>query len=278
MRALGLLLATAIVAGCTASTAGEPTGQGPARIQLDAEMIAYASGPGGPGEAHPAALRTEAEIEAFAGQFAAAIPDVAGDLATTLDEVDVSEEQVLIGAALGTGCFPPTEADLYLADDRHLEFEPTGPRRTGPVECVVQHTSVAVFAVPASQLPDDFTPQPTYAGIGRVVVHKQLSYDVVEPAAADVSVPGAFDDFVAALPDPPDVTLPATTDADLRTYAFVEFGCQDDTAELVVSERRVEAMLDTTEPDVIIACGQAVPYFIAMRVPADLIPEDAVAG
>lgn len=275
MRALGLILATAIVAGCTASTAGEPTNL--ARTQLDASMIAHVTGAGSVRPTVSATpLRTYAEVEAYAGQFVVANPGIAKELAAQLADVDLDPERTLYAAVLGSSCRPPSGARLWL-EDNEIDVEPTGPTPPKNLNCYVPYTSVGVFQLRTSDLPRSFLRQPEFVGPGHVVAHEQLSYDVTDATAAEITEPGAFADFLAAIPDAPRVRLPAAQ-AKERTYAFVELGCKEDTAELIITADRVEATLDTTEPDMVIACDRAVPYLVVMRVAAEFVPEHAVAG
>lgn len=105
---------------------------------------------------------------------------------------------------------------------------------------------------------------------------------VVEVAAEDVPVGGADRatlqqfEFVGYEPVLPvsDVELPPVADGDRRITAIVS-GCQDTTAELVVSESAVEAVAKNEHDEPDYDCAQAEFFVATFDIAAGLIPDTA---
>lgn len=105
---------------------------------------------------------------------------------------------------------------------------------------------------------------------------------VVEVAADDVPVGGADRatlrqfEFVGHEPDLPasDTELPPVADGDRRITTIVS-GCQDTTAELVVSESAVEAVAKNEHGEPDYDCAQAEWFVATFDISAGLIPATA---
>ncbi|MET0325065.1 MAG: hypothetical protein ABW219_07585 [Ilumatobacteraceae bacterium] len=164
--ALGLLSAGCGSAGPAASGGSDPSGSGPSTSQsppttfgpiapppaevLDATVV-YFDADGGdrqPASPPPAVIADAGALDAFVQRYVDGDPPLGAAARHALDD-----GQVLIGAAVSSGCFPATGALLAFtaADVRLL---PVGlPADDPDIECVRAITSVALVAIDAQALP-----------------------------------------------------------------------------------------------------------------------------
>lgn len=58
-------------------------------------------------------------------------------------------------------------------------------------------------------------------------------------------------------------------------FAFVLSGCQEDGAELVLTEDEISAVLTTSDPEEIVSCAEAVEFLAIFQIPDEALPEGA---
>lgn len=189
---------------------------------------------------------------AFADRVVAQIGEIPSDRVVLIGVIDVS-------------CTPAGAAGLMRTKDGHLEMYAPG-HVPEPIDCFVAVVTVAVLSVNAHDAPPGSTDHADLVSFG-FVGHGSRGPTAVEITSDDTSLATIL---------PPDAEFPALPELDDgdRRLAFVLPGCQNTTAELIVTPQLVDARLDYDEHGVVINCAQA-EYFVAVfDVPADMVRDD----
>ncbi len=138
-----------------------------------------------------------------------------------------------------------------------------------PIECFVAVQTVAVLVVDAGDAPIGS------ADFAELVVLEFAGYQPRLGRNA-VELTGDEDGLAEIMPsDAAAVDLPPL-DPGNRRFAFVRSSCGYDGVELVVTRRFVDAQLQRTNPEITIACAQAVWSLVVFDVPSEYVPDDAV--
>lgn len=260
--AAALLALAALAAGgatAAASSTPEPDPTVTPAEPVDFESVATIDTPGPAGLARSVAIRVEGpdDLARLARIFDDAPPDPThltdpGDLSTgdrVLDAIAArypgafpADSVLLVG--LVTGC-SPSAGVVRLADGEVMLVDGGSDPN---IECVVAHTVVAVVEVSAADVPVGGADRATLQQFGFI------GYEPVVPVS--------------------DVELPPVADGDRRITAIVS-GCQDTTAELVVSESAVAAVAKNEHGEPDYDCAQAEFFVATFDIAANLIPETA---
>lgn len=178
-----------------------------------------------------------------------------------------SDRVVLIGV-IDSSCTPARAAGLVRAKDGHLIMYAPG-HVPEPIECFVAVVTVAVLSVDADEAPPGSTDH------AELIAFEYAGYS--QPAGP-TAVELTSDDSVLSEIVPMDVELPLLPplDPDERRFAFVRSGCQNTTAELIVTPQFVDTRLGYDEHGLVIDCSEAEFFLAVFDVPINMVREHAL--
>ena len=192
------------------------------------------------------------------------------------DRVMAAVEQVPTGmmplvGIIDTSCGPPSTPGLSIDADGNVAMYALDPVPNQP-ECFVAVDTVAVLAVDPADVPIGA------AGPAELLAFERLSGSVTgAPPAVELGpdATATLSAMVGADGDVPD--LPPLVKG-TRRFAFVTAGCQDATAELLVTRRFLQPRLYTDPVDLGIACAQAEFFLTVFDVPDSFVWPNAALG
>jgi len=188
-------------------------------------------------------------------------PSFADQVVAEIGEIP-SDRVVLIGA-IDSSCTPASTAGLVRGKDGDLVMYAPG-HVPEPIECFVAVLTVAVLLVDADDAPPGSTDHAELVAFGFAGYGQPLEHTAVE-LTSDESV------LAEILPMDVDLPLLPPLDPDERRFAFVRPGCQNTTAELIVTPQFVDTRLDYDEPGMVINCAEAEFFLAVFDVPADMV-------
>ncbi|WP_342800583.1 hypothetical protein [Nocardia sp. No.11] len=272
----GLLAGAYLGALFASSTDSDPPRrQATGRDVEHAELVLFESTRGLPDVR--TVLRSTADLAQFAGRFPGD-ERAAGRLTDTLSRRDFDTE-ALIAFSWGAGCSPGDGAKLTSEGDADYSVRLTGADDP-PSECVAPWEILAVFALPAAEVPTTtrlggYRPDPPGPAI---LTHFERIAVGTAPRGAEVSQPDQLAAFAAGLDTVTAARVRSAVSgraAGDRAFAFVATGCHDDGAYLAISRERLRPVLTATEP---VACVVPDYYVAVFTTPAVSVPIEAAIG
>ncbi len=201
----------------------------------------------------------------------------AGTIGGFADRVLAAVDEVPAGrmplvGIIDTSCSPPTTPGLRRDDGGNVTMYAVDPVQN-QVECFVAVDTVAVLAVDPADVPVGAADSADLVAFERVIPAPTGS-----PTAAELA-PGDGGAVLATMlgPDHDVPTLPPSAKG-MRRFAFVRPGCEETTAELLVTRRDVEARLYHEPLDEVIDCVRAEYFLAVFDVVADLVWPNATVG
>lgn len=202
------------------------------------------------------------------GSFADEVADLIAELGEHAGRDDNNADRVVLVGVIDTSCTAATDAGLVRDDDGNLSMYAPG-HVPEDIECFVPVVTVAVLAVDAADAPPGSTDR------AELVAFEMAGY---APGGGGVTAVELTDDdaalttIVAGETDLPD--LPPLPDGH-RRFAFVLPGCQQTTAELIVTPRLIDARLAYDDPSTQVMCVRAEYFLAVFDVPDEVIPPAA---
>lgn len=198
--------------------------------------------------------------DGYDGSFADKVIDAVGD--------EVPAGRVVLIGIIDSSCTAASRAGLIRAKDGNLSMYAPG-HIPEPIECLVAVQTVAVLVVDLDDAPigsADFAELVLFEYAGH---QPRLGKNAVE-------LTGNEDRLAEIMPtDAEAVDLPPLDPGD-RRFAFVRSSCGFDGVELVVTRRFVDARLQRTNPEIMMACAQAGWSLAVFDIPSEYVPDDVV--